>query len=265
MGWEETSSPSFVARHERRDAEDVVALLELLEGTRADLAAAFGADRLPGEITVVVHGGEAALALAQPVLVPVRRLTAPAARRYLTGWATSGTVHVLAPRLLRARASNVEGSRELALLAPAALLAQLVVGSINPGLPPPYTPAAVARYARWAWLSHGAGQWLAGQTQYVRPAIARRLREGRRPAFPPGPRDAMLLGGTVVDLVAATCGRQAAIDLIVTTPQQSPRRLASAALHGASEAEVEAAWRRHLSHLAGQVPTRAEPGERPLR
>lgn len=250
MAWEETRSPSFVARHERRDEQDVVALLELLEGTREQLCEAFGENRVPRDITIVVHGSDAALAVAQPVLLVARRLTAPAARRYLTGWAARRTVHVLAPRLLRARASNVEGSRELALLAPAALLAQLVVGAINPRLPPPYGPRAVARYPRWSWLAHGAGQWLGGQTQYIRPATIRRLREGRRPAFPPGARDATLLGGTVVDLLAAERGTQAALDLMSTPHRTGPREALSAAFGGVAVADVEAAWREHLARTA---------------
>jgi len=251
VAWEETHSPSFIARHERRDATDVVALLELLEGVREELGGAFGAERMPADVTVVVHGSDAALAFAQPVLVLARRLTAPAARRYLTGWAARGTVHVLAPRLLRSRASNVEGSRELALLAPAALYAQLVVGTVNPWLPPPFTPAALVRYPGWAWLAHGSAQWLAGQTQYTRPAIGRRLREGRRPSFPPGPRDAMLLGGTVLEELAARRGRQAALDLIAVPPRAGARATLSAAFGTGPIEEVEAGWRAGLVRAAG--------------
>ena len=250
MAWEETRSPSLIARHELRDADDVVALLEVLEGTRAELAEAFGAQRIPAEVTVVVHGSDAALVLAQPVLLAARRVAAPASRRYLTGWATRNTVHVLAPRLLRSRASNVEGSRELALLAPAALFAQLVVGALHPLLPPPYSPAVLARYARWSWLAHGSAQWLAGQTQYVRPAVARRLREGRRPAFPPGPRDAWLLGGTVLDLLADVRGSQAALDLIAAPAAGGSRTTLVKAFGDRPQAEVEAAWREHLVSAA---------------
>jgi hypothetical protein len=252
VAWDQTQSPSFVARHERRDAEDVVALLELLEGTREELAAAFGADRLPQDVTVVVHGSDTALALAAPAVVLVRRLTAPAARRYVAGWAAPRVVHVLAPRLLRARASSVEGSRELALLAPAALYARLVVGALNPSLPPPHTARAIARYPRWAWQAHGAAEWLAGQTPYTRPAIARRLREGGRPAFPPGPRDAMLLGGTVVDLLAGERGAQAAIDLILAPAAAGPLHALTAAFGDQPLGEVEAAWRAHLVRVAGR-------------
>jgi hypothetical protein len=108
MAWNETQSPNFTARHEERDYDDVVALLELLEGTRVRMAEAFPS--MPDQIGVVIHGSNTALALAQPYIPIVRQLTAPAARRYLVGWFGRDTVHVLAPRILRERASNVPGS-----------------------------------------------------------------------------------------------------------------------------------------------------------
>ena len=194
MPWVETTSPHFAARHELVDDDDVAGVLELLEGTRERLADAFAT--IPGEIEVVVHGSDAALAAAQPYLPVLRRMVAPAARRYLVGWFGAGSIHVLAPRVLIAHASNVAGSREMNLLAPAALYAQLVVGVNNQRLPPPFGPVRFARYVRWAWLQAGAAQWFSGQTAYARPAIARRLREGPEPDFPPGVRDAHLLGGT---------------------------------------------------------------------
>ncbi|MDP9344629.1 MAG: hypothetical protein M3P44_02710, partial [Actinomycetota bacterium] len=180
MPWSETRSPHFAARHEHVDAEDVVGVLELLEGMRERLGGRF--DAVPAEISVVVHGSAAQLDLAVPYLPLVRRITAPAARRYLVGWAGVSGLHVLAPRVLATRASHVSGSRELNLLAPAALLAQLVVGANQPALPPPWGPRTVWAYRRWAWLSAGAGQWLSGQVPHTRSAIARRMREGRPPA-----------------------------------------------------------------------------------
>ncbi|HEV2653594.1 MAG TPA: hypothetical protein VGT82_01490, partial [Ktedonobacteraceae bacterium] len=76
-------------------------------------------------------------------------------------------------------------------------------------LPRRMTPARLRAELRWAWLLDGGGRWLAGQTVHARPAIARRLREGRRPSFPPGLRDAALLGGTVIDLLAREEGERA--------------------------------------------------------
>jgi hypothetical protein len=246
--WVETESPHFAARHELVDDDDVAGVLELLEGTRERLAEAFVT--IPGEVEVVVHGSDAALAAAQPYLPVLRRMVAPAARRYLVGWFGSGAIHVLAPRVLVAHASNVPGSREMNLLAPAALYTQLVVGLNNPSLPPPFGPARFARYVRWAWLQAGAAQWFSGQTAYARPAIARRLREGPEPAFPPGVRDAPLLGGTVFDLLAREEGEAACVHLACDLPRGGAGDVLYRAFHGRPLRHTEAAWRSHLARLA---------------
>lgn len=249
MSWTETASPHFAARHEDADAEDVVGVLELLEGMREQLVERF--PRVPADVAVVVHGSAAQLDLAAPYLPLVRRMTAPAARRYLVGWAGTRELHVLAPRVLAARASQVPGSRELNLLAPAALLGQLVVGANQPGLPPPWGPRTAPRYRRWAWLSAGAGQWLSGQVPHARPAIARRMREGPAPAFPPGPRDAGLLGGSVLDLLAREEGEAAVLRLLLEPLPRDPQRALVTAFHGRSRTHTEGTWRAHLARLAG--------------
>lgn len=248
MPWMETTSPSFAARHDEADADDVVGVLELLEGTRERLAALLPV--VPEGLGVVIHPTAAQLDLAQPIVPVLRRLTAPASRRYLAGWFTPRELHVLAPRALEARASTVPGSREMLLLTPAALYAQLAAGLSNPALPPPLRPATVARYARYAWLAAGAGQWFSGQTAHARPAIARRLREGGEPAFPPGIRDAQLLGGTVLDLLAREEGEQAAAALAVQPPGDV-RRTLERAFRGRSFEHTQGAWRAHLARLAG--------------
>jgi hypothetical protein len=184
MSWVESSSRNFTARHDEHDATDVRGVLELLEDTRERLSGAFPA--LPTEVAVVVHSSRAALDLAQPFLPVMRRITTPAARRYLAGWAGRGTLHVLAPRLLVERAANVEGSREMLLLTPAALYVQLVVAECNPGLPPPWTARSTHRAVRWAWLVAGAAQWFSGQAALL--AAARRSARSARLDLP-RPRD----------------------------------------------------------------------------
>ncbi len=253
MPWSETTSPHFAARHDDADAEDVVSVLELLEGMRERLTERFPV--VPAEVSVVVHGSAAQLDLAAPYLPLVRRMTAPAARRYLVGWAGTRQLHVLAPRVLAARASQVPGSRELNLLAPAALLGQLVVGANQRALPPPWGPRTAPRYRRWAWLSAGAGQWLSGQVPHARPAIARRMREGPAPSFPPGPRDAGLLGGSVVDLLAREEGEDAVLRLLLDRLPRDPERALAAAFRGRARAHTEGTWRAHLSRLAGGTTT----------
>jgi hypothetical protein len=248
MSWVETTSPSFSARHEERDGDDAVSVLELLEGTRERLAGAFAA--LPAEVAVILHSSVKQVALAQPPLPVVWLLTAPAGRRYLAGWISAREVHVLAPRLLAQRASSVGGSREMLMLTPAALYAQLVIGANNPRLPPPFSPRRFATYVRWAWLAAGAGQYFSGQTVYARPAIARRLREGRTPPFPPTVADAWLLGGSVFDLLASERGEAAAVDLATSALRGGAREALRHAFAGRPLTETEAVWRAHLGHIA---------------
>jgi len=248
MSWVESSSRNFTARHDEHEATDVRGVLELLEDTRERLADAFPA--LPTEVAVVVHSSRAELDLAQPFLPIMRRITTPAARRYLAGWAGRGTLHVLAPRLLAERAANVEGSREMLLLTPAALYVQLVVAECNPGLPPPWTARSIHRAVRWAWLVAGAAQWFSGQSAHARPAIARRLREGPRPDFPPGLRDAALLGGTIIDLVAREEGEHTAVRLACSLPRGGPREALVSTFHGRALVHTADTWRAHLSRMA---------------
>ncbi|MDP9383765.1 MAG: hypothetical protein M3P50_00750, partial [Actinomycetota bacterium] len=193
MPWLETPSATFTARHDARDADDAAAVLAQLEAARERLEPLFGARAAVGEMAAVLHGSTAQLDAAQPWLPLYRRLTAPAGRRYLAGWTTETELHVLAPRLLARRASNVEGSLELLMLAPAALFARRLVGAANPGLPPPFGIRSFRRYLRWAWLVEGAAQYFSGQGAHVRPAVTRRMREGPAPAFPPAVGDAALL------------------------------------------------------------------------
>jgi hypothetical protein len=181
-----------------------------------------------------------------------RRLTAPAARRYVVGWAGARELHVLSPRLLAERASNVEGSLEMLMLAPSGLLARRAIAARHPGFPPPLGPLRLARWMRSAWFVEGAAQWLSGQTRHVRPAVTRRLHEGRPPAFPPGRGDALLLGGTVFDLLAREEGDRAVVALL----HAGPDRTLEDAFGGRGLRHTESAWRSHLARLAEPEGTR---------
>ena len=144
-----------------------------------------------------------------PLIVADDRAGRAPLRRRLGGRAASCTSSP--PALLRARASNVPGSREMLALSAAALYARRVIVDNNRDLPARHRArSASARELRWAWLLEGAARWFSGQTEHARPAIARRLREGAPPRFPPGLRDATLLGGTVIDLLAREEGEPAA-------------------------------------------------------
>src|SRR5829696_3128261 len=211
MGWVDTPSETFVARHDVRDTADAERVLTQLELARTRLEQRFQAD--VGELEVVLHSSLAQLDAAQPWVPLARRLTAPAARRYVVGWAGQREIHVLCPRLLAHRASNVEGSLEMLMLAPSALLARRYVAANHRGMPPPFGPRSFLRWLRWAWLLEGAAQYFSGQFRHVRPAVTRRLRESGAPSFPPARRDAALLGGSVFDLVAREEGERACVAL----------------------------------------------------
>jgi hypothetical protein len=246
MAWVDTASATFVARHDARDEDDAARVLAQLEFARTRLEERF--ETRPGELAVVLHSSVAQLDAAQPWIAVARRLTAPAARRYVVGVAGQRELHVLCPRLLAHRASNVEGSLEMLMLAPSALLARRYVADQHPKLPPPVSPRRIARWGRWAWLVEGAAQWLSGQTRHIRPAVARRLREGPSPAFPPSRSDALLLGGSVFDLLAREEGDRACVTLARGPHPDGPIRALEIAFPR-SIRHTEEAWRSHLSRL----------------
>jgi hypothetical protein len=248
MAWVETVSPSFRARHESADADDVAAALDSLEATRARLDVVF--PRTIADITVVFHGASWILDLAHPAVPLERLLTAPAARRYVVGSTGAQTIHVLAPRALRARASAVPGSREMLERAPDVLYARLVVGVNNRRLPPPATPPRLLQRLRWAWVVEGTARYFAGQVEHARPAIARRLREGGQPDFPPRLRDAALLGPTVIDLLAREQGPEAAMRLACYLDPAGAEHALRDAFGGRSLVHTEGAWRSHLARIA---------------
>jgi hypothetical protein len=248
MTWVESVSPSFRARHDSAHTDDAGRVLDSLEHTRDYLSELF--ERTIADLTVVLHRSTLSLSFSNPVL-PVRWIaTAPAARRYVAGWAGAEELHVLAPDALDARASNVPGSREMLALTAASLYAQRVILENNHDLPRRMTPVRLAAESRWAWLLDGGSRWFSGQTDHARPAIARRLREGRRPSFPPGLRDAALLGGTVIDLLAREEGERAAAQLVTHLHPQGAHVALAKAFRGRALVHTEGAWRSHLSRLA---------------
>jgi hypothetical protein len=244
--WVESHSLSFSARHDSSQVEEAAAVLASLEVLRDELDGMF--EHTPGEVAVVLHPRAWALTLAHPWLPLARRVAAPASRRYFAGWFGEGEIHVLSPPALERRASGVPGSRQALLLSPEHEYSHLVVGANNPDLPPPFSPAAFRRYVRWAWLCEGAATWLSGQTTHLRPAIVRRMREGGRPDFPPDARDAMLLGGTLFDLLEREHGARAAASLATSSLDRGARSVLADAF-GRQLAAVERDWRASLEAL----------------
>jgi len=249
MAWVESVSPSFRARHDSEYADDADRVLLSLERARDRLDRLF--PRTVSELTVVMHRDALSLSLANPTL-PLRWwLTAPAARRYVAGWAGREELHVLAPAALESRASKVPGSRQMLDLAPVSLYTRRVIAENNPDLPRrAFAPGRVRAELRWAWLLEGGAAYFSGQTEHARPAITRRLREGGRPKFPPGLRDAPLLGGTVIDLLAREAGERAAVQFVSRLHPQGPRAALSKAFGGRALVHTEGAWRSHLARIA---------------
>ena len=201
MTWLETASETFVARYDERDADDAERVLAQLEYARERLQRKL--DVQLGDLSVVLHPTSAQLDAAQPWLPLQRARTAPAARRYVVGTVTEEEIHVLAPRVLAQRASNVEGSLELLMLAPSALLAKRMLRR----------QAAPVAQAGAPWRLEGAAQFFSGQIKHIRPVVVLRIHERPAPSFPPGRRDALLLGGTVFDLLHREEGDEACLEL----------------------------------------------------
>jgi len=251
VAWVESASSSFRARHASTHADDADRVLHSLERTREYLAQYF--PRTVDGISVVFHPSVLSLSMARPLMPLAWLAAAPATRRYVAGWCGPHELHVLLPDALEARASTVPGSREMLARAVPALYARRVILENNPDVPRRLSPRRVSVELRWAWLLEGAARWFGGQTAHARPAIARRLREGGRPAFPPAVRDAALLGGTVIDLLVAERGEEAAARLACRLHPHGPRGALREAFPKRSAARTEEEWRAHLARMASAV------------
>ena len=248
MPWVETPSLSFTARHEASQADDALAVLEDLEQHRERLEELL--PRMPQGVTVILHDSPVQLLFANPMLAVTRRVASRAARRYMAGWYRTGEVHSLAPPALREISAGPDSERAL-LLSPRRTYTALALGTNNPLLPPPSRPGSLLRMLRDAWLLEGAAQHFSGQVPFMRAAIATRLRAGRV-RFPPGARDAGLIGGTLFDLLQREHGERACVRL-ATHPAANPRTALEDAF-SAPASDIEAAWRGHLERLATPAP-----------
>jgi hypothetical protein len=248
MAWIETESLSFVARHEADDTDCAQRTLDALEDLRLRLEERF--DEVPGGITVIVHPTPGWLAAAHPFLPAARLAAAAAGRRYLAGWAMASEIHVLNDTYLGRRAA---GEDSLAALLGTAerLYVQVVLGANNGRLPPPWGPRRFLRYLQWTWLIEGAAQYYANQVALFRAAVSTRLREHKPPAFPPSARDAIILGGTVFDLLERERGPDACNVLAARLRRDGPRGSLELAFD-ARFREIERDWREYLRRLTAR-------------
>jgi hypothetical protein len=245
MTWIETDSLSFTARHDDADLACAHRVLDSLEDLRLRLEERF--DYVPGDVSIVLHDNPAWLSAAHPLLPAVRWSAAPAARRYLAGWPMAGEIHTLNDSWLERRAAGEDSLR--ALLGTAErMYFQIVLAATNQPLPPMWTPRRFATYLRWAWLVEGAAQYFTGQTSLFRAAVITRLREGERPSFPPGRRDALILGGTIFDLLDRHAGPEACVRMASRLNRDGPRGNLELAFE-ARMRDIERAWRTHLDEI----------------
>ena len=245
MPWTETESLSFVARHEEGDEECAERTLDELEELRLRLEERLG--EAPGDVVVVIHPSSGWLSAAHPFLPAARLAAAPAVRRYLAGWVMTGELHVLNDTALERRAAGEDSLRALRGTA-GRLYAQLTLASHNDEIPPPWNPTSFNRYIKWAWLVEGGAQYFAGQVSLFRGAVSRRLAESAAPSFPPSARDAIVLGGTIFDLLDREVGRHAC-ELLVSRIRKDGAQPALETAFGVELDAIEAAWRLHLRQL----------------
>ena len=245
MTWIETDSLSFTARHDDADLACAHRVLDSLEDLRLRLEDRFS--EVPGSVTVILHDNPAWLSAAHPLLPAVRWSAAPAARRYLAGWPMAGEIHTLTDAWMERRSAGEDSLRALRGTAER-MYAQIVLAANNQALPPMWTPRHFITYLRWAWLIEGAAQYFTGQTSYYRAAVITRLREGDRPSFPPSRRDALILGGTVFDLLDRHAGPDACVRMASRLHRQGSRGNLELAFE-ARMRDIERAWRSHLDEI----------------
>ena len=245
MTWIETDSLSFTARHDDADLACAHRVLDTLEDLRLRLEDRF--DQVPGGVTVILHDNPAWLSAAHPLLPAVRWSAAPAGRRYLAGWPMAGEIHTLNDDWMERRSAGEDSLRALRGTAER-MYCQIVLAANNEELPPMWTPRHFLTYLRWAWLIEGAAQYFTSQTSLFRAAVITRLREGERPSFPPSRRDALILGGTIFDLLDRHAGPDACARMVSRLHRQGPIGNLELAFD-ARMREIERAWRMHLDEI----------------
>jgi hypothetical protein len=265
MTWIETDSLSFTARHDDADLACAHRVLDSLEELRLRLEDRF--DEVPGDVTVILHDNPAWLSAAHPLLPAVRWSAAPAARRYLAGWPMAGEIHTLNDDWMDRRSAGEDSLRALRGTAER-MYTQIVLAANNEQLPPMWTPRRFFTYLHWAWMIEGAAQYFTGQVPLFRAAVITRLREGDRPVFPPNRRDALILGGTVFDLLDRHAGPDACARVASRLHREGPRGNLELAFE-ASMGEIERAWRMHLDEIlyrqqdSLEAPSLSDALERP--
>ena len=246
MTWIETDSLSFTARHDDADLACAHRVLDALEELRLRLEDRF--DQVPGNVTVILHDNPAWLSAWRTPCCP--RCAGPRRRRRGAIWRVGRWPERSTPSTTPGwNGARPERTRCGPCEAPPS-------GCTRRSCWRPTTrrcrrcgrPRRFLTYLRWAWLMEGAAQYFAGQTSFYRAAVITRLREGDRPAFPPSRRDALILGGTVFDLLDRHAGPDACVRMASRLHRQGPRGNLELAFE-ARMRDIEGAWRSHLDEI----------------
>jgi hypothetical protein len=241
--WTESTSNLFRVRFDDDSRTEVEELVHVLETYAARLEA--HGLVLPPHPTVVVHPTAMSLALAQPAYLAAIAMTETHGRKYLASWASGHTLHLVAPhRLMRGTESHIT-LRDAMERAPACGLAHLALGHANPGL----TLQRALRRRAWFWLAWGAGQTLVGQVPMLASVIALRRKERRALSLTPPMRDAVVLGGSIVELVLRQRGLTGLVHLLREPLPPSPEGWIGHALPGIGGTERDVLWRMVLDDL----------------
>lgn len=244
--WTESNSNLFRVRFDsdaRIEVEEMVHSLEAM-AMRLD-AHGLG---LPDHPTIVVHPTAFSLALAQPAFMAAQSVTESHGRRYVASWTTGSTLHLIAPGRHTRGEQRVIGMRDALERAPACGLAHLALAHANPGL----SLTRGIRKRDWLWLAWGAGQTLGAQVPLLASSIAVRRRMRRALSIPPPPRDAVVLGGSIVELVLRTRGLTALVGLLKEPLPPTPEGWIGRALPGLGPTERDVRWRMLLDDLDRQ-------------
>ncbi len=241
--WTESNSTRFRVRFDDESRTEVEEVVHYLETLAARLEA-HGLE-LPDHPAIVVHPTAFSLGLAQPAFLAAQSFTESNGRKYLASWTAGSTLHLIAPgRLMRGTEGHIT-ARDALERAPAVGLAHLALGNVNPQL----SLHRAVRKRAWFWLAWGAGQTLAGQVPALASTIAARRRERRALQLPPPARDAVALGGSVVELVRRDRGLTALVKLLLAPLPTRPEDWLHHALPGAGTTERDVHWRMLLDEL----------------
>ena len=229
MPWSESSSAHFEARHEASDERGAAGVLELLESTRRVARPRLSADPRGGRRRDARRDALRSRSRRRCCRSPGPRATRPRGATSPAGARAARCT--CSPRAaLERRASAVPDSRDMLMLTPAALYAQLVVATNNRRLPPPLRPRTCAGRGSCGARPRTSRARRCSRVRRSRGACART----RAPRFPPTLRDAALLGGTIFDLLERERGAAAAVSLAFTRPEGSPARALEHAFSGGS-------------------------------